>query len=210
MGSRLIDFRLYLVTDRRLFPACYALYAAVEDALKGGAKAVQLREKDLGTREMLDMAYALREITTRYQASLFINGRVDIAMAVGADGVHLGISDMPVHAARKAAGSGILIGKSTHGVAEAKKAEQEGADFVTLGPVYETPSKLRYGKPVGLQTIEKVKGEVSVPVFAIGGIRKERVGEVLRAGAYGIALISAILASENIQSSTEEFMRLLK
>ena len=210
MIPKLIDFRLYLITDRKLLASYEALTAAVEESLKGGARAVQLREKDVGTRELLGMAYSLREITERYKARLFINGRVDIAMAVGADGVHLGISDIPVHAARKAAGNDMLIGASAHSVTEAKRAEQEGADFVTFGPVYETPSKLQYGKPVGVQAIERVKEEVSIPVFAIGGVNRERVGEALKAGAYGVAIISAILASENIKSSTEELMRLLK
>ena len=210
MIPKRIDFRLYVITDRKLLASYEALTAAVEESLKGGARAVQLREKDAVTRELLDAAYSLREITRRYKARLFINGRVDIAMAVGADGVHLGISDIPVHAARKAAGNDMLIGASAHSVAEAKRAEQEGADFVTFGPVYETPSKLQYGKPVGVQAIERVKDEVSIPVFAIGGVNRERVGEALKAGAYGVALISAILASENIKSSTEEFMRLLK
>jgi len=210
MIHKRIDFRLYLITDRKLLASNDALPAAVEESLKGGARAVQLREKDVGTRELLGMAYSLREITGRYKAGLFINGRVDIAMAVGAEGVHLGISDIPVQAARKAAGNDMLIGASAHSVAEARRAEQEGADFVTFGPIYETPSKQQYGKPVGVQTIERVKEEVSIPVFAIGGINRERVGEALKAGAYGVALISAILASENIKSSTEEFMRLLK
>jgi thiamine-phosphate pyrophosphorylase len=206
----MIDFRLYLITDRKLLSPEYTLPAAVEESLKGGVRAVQLREKDVGTRELLDMARTLRDITKKYQARLFINGRVDVALAAGADGVHLGVSDIPVHAARRAAGDDMLIGASAHSVEEAKKAEEEGADFVVLGPVYETPSKMRYGRPVGLQTVAEVKEEVSVPIFAVGGIKKERVGEVLKSGAYGIALISAVLASENIKSSTEEFMRLLK
>ncbi len=210
MIHKRIDFRLYLITDRRKFASYDALPAAVEESLKGGTRAVQLREKDAATRELLRLAYSMREITNKYRAKLFINGRVDIAMVVGADGVHLGTSDIPVHAARKAAGNGLLIGASAHSVAEARKAEQEGADFITLGPVYETPSKLQYGRPIGIRTIEKVKEEVSIPVFAIGGIKKERVGEALKAGAYGIAVISAILACENIKSGTEEFMRLLK
>ncbi|HSB30156.1 MAG TPA: thiamine phosphate synthase [Candidatus Sulfobium mesophilum] len=210
MSYTKIDFRLYLITDRKLLGTDETLPATVEEALKGGVKAVQLREKDVGTRELLNMAYMLRDVTNRNQARLFINGRVDIALAVGADGVHLGVTDIPVHAARRAAGGRMLIGASAHSVDEAKRAEDEGADFVTLGPVYETPSKMRYGKPVGLKTIMAAGEEVSIPVFAIGGIGHERVAEVLRAGAYGIALISAILASEDIKSSTEEFMRLLK
>jgi len=186
------------------------LLPAVEDSLKGGVKAVQLREKDLGIRELLRLAYRMREVTGRYKAAFFINGRVDVALAVGAEGVHLGGADIPVHAARKAAGDGMLIGASTHSVAEAKRAEQEGADFITVGPIYETPSKLRYGRPIGPGEIRRVREEVSIPVFAIGGISKDRVAEVLREGACGVALISAILASGNIKSSTEEFMRLLR
>ena len=100
------------------------------------------------------MAYELREITTAYDARLFINDRVDIALAVRADGVHLGRSSIPVRAARKAAGDNILIGVSTHSVEEAEEAEKEGADFVTLGPVYETPSKIQYGRPLGPEALK--------------------------------------------------------
>ncbi len=210
MAQKRIDFRLYLITDRKQLAPDFTLPAAVEESLKGGIRAVQLREKDVGTRELLEMAYTLRDITNKYQARLFINGRVDVAMAMGADGVHLGVSDIPVRAARRAAGGDMLIGASAHRVGEARKAEAEGADFVTLGPLYETPSKMRYGRPVGLQAVKEVKEEISIPVFGIGGIRLERVAKVLKAGADGIALISAVLASENIKSRTEEFMRILK
>jgi thiamine-phosphate pyrophosphorylase len=207
---REIDFRLYLITDRNVLMHGALLQDAVEKALQGGARAVQLREKDLGIRDLLGMAYALREVTGRYKAKLFVNGRVDVAIAVGADGVHLGSADIPVQAARKAAGESMLIGVSTHSLQEARKAEQEGADFITLGPVYETPSKQRYGKPIGIQPLLKAREEVSVPVFAIGGVKPERVAEVLDAGASGIAVISAVLASGDIKSTTEELMRLLK
>jgi len=203
-------FKVYLITDRNVLAPAYSLPAAVEDALKGGVKAVQLREKDLGTRDLLDMAYRLKELTVRYGAKLFINDRVDIALAVDADGVHLGGSGMPASAARKAAGEGMLIGVSVHGITEAEKAVEEGADFITLGPIFETPSKMKYGNPLGTELLREVRAKIPVPVFAIGGIRKERVESVLEAGASGIALISAILGSEDIRSNTEEFMRLLK
>ncbi len=156
------------------------------------------------------MAYVLRELTTRYGAKLFINDRVDIALAVDADGVHLGGESIPASAARKAAGEDMLIGVSTHSIEEAEKAEEEGADFVTLGPVFETPSKLKYGRPLGPGLLRESSGRIFIPVFAIGGIKKERLGSVLEAGASGIALISAILGFEDIRSNTEEFMRLLK
>jgi thiamine-phosphate pyrophosphorylase len=205
-----VDFKLYLITDRRLFTDDHLLFTAVEEALKGGVKALQLREKDLEVRELLRMAYVLRELTYRYGAKLFINDRVDVALAVDADGVHLGGSSMPAFAARKAAGEGMLIGVSAHNVTEAEKAVEEGADFVTFGPVFETPSKMKYGKPLGLGLLREVSAIISIPVFAIGGLKKERVKSTLESGAYGISLISAILGSEDIQSNTEEFMRLLK
>jgi thiamine-phosphate pyrophosphorylase len=206
----LIDFKLYLITDRKLFSDQPSLFTAVEDALKSGIKAVQLREKDLPIRELLDMAYDLRELTARYDTKLFINDRVDVALSVYADGVHLGRSSMPSYAAQKAAGKGIVIGESAHSIEEAKQAEVDGADFVTLGPVYETPSKLKYGKPLGLDILKKAKDMLSIPVFAIGGITLPRVDEVLKSGAYGMAIISAILTSHDIRTSTEGFMRLLK
>jgi len=206
----LVDFKLYLITDRRLFTDDYALFTAVEEALKGGVQAVQLREKDLGIRALLHMASSFRELTARYGAKLFVNDRVDVAVAVAADGVHLGGAGIPAFAARKAAGEGMLIGVSTHSVAEARKAEEEGADFITLGPIFETPSKMQYGKPLGPDLLRKVRAEIAIPVFALGGIKQERVGRVMESGASGVAVISAILGSEDIQSNTEAFMRLLK
>jgi len=206
----LVDFKLYLITDRRLFTDDYSLFTAVEEALKGGVQAVQLREKDLAIRELLRMAYSFRELTARYRAKLFVNDRVDVAVAVAADGVHLGGAGIPAFAARKAAGEGMLIGVSTHSVAEARKAEEEGADFITLGPIFETPSKMQYGKPLGPDLLRKVRDEIAIPVFALGGITLERVGRVMESGASGVAVISAILGSEDIQSNTEAFMRLLK
>jgi thiamine-phosphate pyrophosphorylase len=207
---REVDFRLYLITDRNVLMPGISLPDAVKKALQGGARAVQLREKDLGIRDLLDTAYALRTVTREYGALLFVNGRIDVALAVGADGVHLGGADIPLPAARRAAGESMLIGVSTHSIQEARTAEEEGADFLTLGPVYETPSKMRYGRPIGVQPLREVREEVAIPVFAIGGITREKVEEVVGAGAFGVALISAVLASGDIKSSAEEFMRLLK
>lgn len=210
MQSRRVDFKLYLITDRKLFADAAELFTAVEEALRGGVRAVQLREKDLAVRDVLEMAYMMRELTNRYNAKLFINDRVDVAMAVNADGVHLVGAGIPPQAARKAAGDALIIGVSTHSIAQAKSAEREGADFITIGPVYETPLKMRYGAPLGLDILEKVKDGVAIPFFAIGGIKKEKIAEALRAGAYGVALISGILGSEDIYNETKEFVRLLK
>ena len=207
-GSR-VDFRLYLITDRKVLSSHFSLLSSVEEALKGGVKAVQLREKDLGTRELLDMAYKMREITNKYKTKLFINDRVDIALSVEADGVHLGQNSIPPHAVRKIAKGKFMIGVSAHSIEEAKQAEEGGADFITLGPVYKTPSKLKYGQPLGVDIIRKAKDEISIPVFAIGGIKKDRIKEVLDAGADGIALISGILGAKDIKEKTGEFLRLL-
>lgn len=205
-----IDFNLYLITDRKLFTDNSLLFSKVEEALKAGVKAVQLREKDLGIRELLDMAYKMRELTKKHRAKLFINDRVDVALAVEADGVHLGGQSIPLSAARKIAQNKLMIGVSTHSIDEAVNAEKQGADFVILGPIYETQSKLEYGKPLGIDILNKAEKKVSIPVFAIGGIKADRVKEVISAGADGVAVISAILNSKNVQEDTEKFLRLLK
>lgn len=205
----LIDFRLYLITDRKLFTDDFLLFSAVEEALKAGVRAVQLREKDLGVRELLDMAYMMRESTKRYEARLFINDRVDVALSVEADGVHLGQKSIPPSAVRKIAKNKFLIGVSTHSIKEAVEAEKGGADFITLGPIYKTPSKLKYGEPIGCDVLRKVKSKVSIPVFAIGGIKEDKVKEVIEAGADGIALISGILGAKDISEKTKEFLELL-
>jgi thiamine-phosphate pyrophosphorylase len=204
------DFKLYLIIDRKFFNAQCSMYMAIETALEAGVGVIQLREKDLSVRQLFDMAVWMRELTGEYGAKLFINDRVDVALSVGADGVHLGLNSIPAHAVRKISGDKLMVGASAHGVEEAITAEKDGADFITLGPIYETPSKLKYGKPIGVDTLGEVKSRVSVPVFAIGGIKLDRVKEVRDAGADGIAMISAILGSNDIKESTEEFLRLLK
>jgi thiamine-phosphate pyrophosphorylase len=173
-------------------------------------KAIQLREKDLSTRELLDVAQWMRDLTDEYGAKLIINDRADIALSVGADGVHLGQQSMPVPAVRKIAGDKFVIGVSAHGIDEALAAEQSGADFITLGPVYETPSKMKYGIPIGVGIVREVKSRISIPVVAIGGIKQDRVHELKAAGIDGIAAISAILTAEDIQETTKEFLRLLQ
>jgi thiamine-phosphate pyrophosphorylase len=209
MSKTAVDFRLYLITDRKLFGSSEAMLEAIEKALQGGLKAVQLREKDLGIRELLGLAYRLRALTARYGAKLFINDRVDIAFAVEADGVHLGGMSLPVQAARKASDERLMIGVSTHSVQEVQQAEADGADFVTMGPIYETASKIQHGRPIGIHLLNEAARICMIPVFAIGGIKIGRVEEVLEQGASGAALISAILTAEDIQKTTEEFMRKL-
>ncbi len=203
-----VDFGLYLITDRRLVKGPF--YEVIEEALKGGVEALQLREKDLTAGELYAMACRLREITSRYGAKLFINDRVDVALAAGADGVHLAQAGLPLRAVRKVTGGKILAGLSTHTLREALDAEAAGADFITFGPVFETPSKRRYGPPRGLGELEDVAGRVSLPVFGLGGIKAGNVADLLRAGAAGVALISAILASRRPGEEAERFIAALR
>ncbi|MHB8880322.1 MAG: thiamine phosphate synthase [Thermodesulfovibrionales bacterium] len=206
-GRGRIGFRVYLITDRKLFAGEDLMVQGIGEALRAGVKAVQLREKDMATRDLLALAYRLRELTKEHGAALFINDRVDIAMAAEADGVHLGGTAIPVRAARKAAGARLLVGRSAHSIEEALEAERDGADLMTFGPVFDTASKRRYGKPVGLELLGQAVRQVSVPVFAIGGITTDSIQEIQAAGAHGIALISGILASDTIYGSAINFVR---
>lgn len=204
-----IDFNLYLITDR-----CQAkgggLVQVIHAALDGGVKAVQLREKDLGSRALYLLASELRALTDRYGAKLFINDRIDIALAVGADGVHLGTGSIPVAIARQMAGSRLLIGYSAHAADEACKAENDGADFVSFGPVYPTPSKAAYGSPLGLSALKTVVERLKIPLFALGGVKQSNIPEVMAAGASGIALISAIIASDDPEKETAFLLRTIE
>lgn len=217
MSSELIDFKLYLVTDRKTLLSSPNsklrtpnLLTAVREALKGGASAIQLREKDLSTRELLKLAYRMRDLTRKYNARLFINDRLDIALAVGADGVHLTQEGIPPDAVRNAVKGRLLIGVSTHSLKEAKEAESGGANFITLGPIYRTPSKLKYGSPLGVSTLKKVTEKIKIPVFAIGGVKVRRVDELKKAGAYGVAIISEVFKAKDIKGKTKKLIDILE
>ncbi len=202
----MIAFRLYLITDRGLFVDRDSLLNGVEDALRAGVKAVQLREKDMSIKELLDTAYRMKGLTSGYGARLFVNDRIDVALCTEADGVHLGQTGIPVHAVRKLVGKKMLIGASTHNLTEALAAEKEGADFITFGPLYYTPSKRRFGKPLGLDVLKSVSEKLSVPVFGIGGIKQENVRDVIRSGAYGIALIRGILGEVDVAVTARKYL----
>lgn len=190
-----IDFTLYLITDRRQVPAGRTLVETVEAALHGGVRAVQLREKDLSAAELLPLAVELRALTRRYGARLLINDRIDVALAVEADGVHLGGHSLPTAVARHLLGPRALIGVSTHHRDEIAAAA--GADFVTFGPVFATPSKLAYGEPVGVKALCLACQNSPLPVFALGGIKPCHLDELYPAGAAGIAVISALITADD-------------
>jgi len=199
------EIKLYLITDRQQTGG-RPLADVILAALQGGVKAVQLREKDLPDGELLELARNLRMMTHEFGARLLINRRVDICLAVGADGVHLGSDGQTIAGARRALPAGALIGYSAHDVEEACAAERAGASFVTFGPVFATPSKVVYGAPVGLDRLEKACSRLSIPVLALGGIKQGNIGQVMARGAHGVALISAVIAASE---PTEEARKLL-
>jgi thiamine-phosphate pyrophosphorylase len=204
----MIDFNLYLITDRHQIPDG-DLLKAVAAALDGGVRAVQLREKDLSAGELFFFAERLRRLTADYGARLLINDRVDVALAVAADGVHLGGQSLPIAAARRLLGASGLIGVSTHNLQELFQAGTGGADFVTFGPVFATPSKLPFGRPVGLRRLAEACRSSRLPVFALGGIHRDRVCDLLQAGCRGVALISGILAKKDPAAASRTILTAL-
>ncbi len=178
----------------------------MEACLAAGLRGVQLREKDLPVRDLLDLASTLCGATRKHGARLIVNDRADVALAAGADGVQRTHESLPVAVLRAIGGARLLVGASVHSLDEARGAAEEGADFLVFGPVYDTPSKRVYGPPQGLEALRRVAGEIARPVLAIGGITPARVREVLAAGATGVGVISAILAAERPADATRAFL----
>lgn len=186
---------LYLVTDREPAPG-RALARVVEQAIQGGVNFVQYREKQAGTREMLAEARELAALCRQYNVPFVVNDRVDIALAVSADGVHLGQSDMPLEVARQILGPRAVIGISASSVAEAAKAARGGADYLGASAVFATPTKTD-APALGIRGTADICRAVPVPVVAIGGLNAANAGEVMTAGVAGIAVVSAIMASSD-------------
>lgn len=202
-------FDLYLVTDRYQTRERDLLWV-LQRALEGGVRAVQLREKDLGGRELFLLAEKTKKLCDRYGADLFINDRIDVALGVDAEGVHLGDASIPPAAARELVGKEKLVGVSTHSLKEAKEAERAGADFVLFGPVYFTPSKAAYGSPQGVSALKEAVEKTSLPVYAIGGIKAENISAVKGAGVRGVALISAVMSAADPKRAAEHILAALQ
>jgi thiamine-phosphate pyrophosphorylase len=197
------DLALYLCTERYGKDA-RDFVKDVDAALRGGVSMVQLREKELGTRDFFDLAREMRQLTDRYGVPLVINDRLDIALACGADGLHIGQGDLPVQAVRRVAGKRLFVGVSCGSILEAEAAEAEGADYIGVGPVFQTGSKSDAGAALGTETLARIIRSVAIPTVAIGGITVNDVPCVLRAGAAGIAVISAILQKEDKAGAASE------
>ncbi len=187
---------LMLVTDRRLSRGRETAWI-VREAVAGGATCVQLREKNADTREFLAEARAVKAALEGTGVPLIINDRVDVALAAGADGVHLGQQDLPIADARRLVPQGWIIGVSAESVEDAVRAERDGADYVGASPVFATPTKTDTAPPLGLDGLRAIRATVTIPVVAIGGIHAGNAHAVREAGADGLAVVSAIMGAED-------------
>ena len=193
--------RLHVLTDTQLQKR-FSHVELTEMAIKGGADAIQFRQKHGSTREMIETACRMKELCSMAGVKLIINDRVDIAIASDADGVHLGQDDFPIPLARRILGNDRIIGGSAGTVEEAVKCLKEGADYIGFGPVYPTGSKDDAGPAKGIAVMRQVIKKMDCPVIAIGGVNSDNVPEIIGSGAYGIAVISAVCCMEDPVAAT--------
>lgn len=198
--------RLIVITDRRL-AAPRSVEVVVEAALRAGARAVQLRDKEVGAGVLLEEARRLRALTRKWGALLFVNDRLDVALAAGADGVHLGADDLPVAAARRVAPPGFLIGFSADDPRVAREAARAGAAYIGCGTVFPTSSKGDAGEVIGTERLDEVARAVSIPVVGIGGIDPDRAPAVAATAAAGVAVIRAVMAAPDPEAAVRDLLR---
>ncbi len=203
---RKIDYSLYLCTDRALMTTS-TLEQCVESAIKGGVTVVQLREKELSSRDFYIMGSKIRAVTNKYHVPLIINDRLDIALAVGADGVHLGQNDLECAVAKRLAPS-LIVGVTAHNLKEALKAQSDGADYIGVGAMRATSTK-KDAKVISPDELTCIRERVNIPMVLIGGINKENIAEFKGKGD-GIAVVSAIIAQSDIESAARELKKAWK
>ena len=194
--KRLSDWRLYGILD--------ISYVGVPDAarvtaamIEGGVDVIQLRAKTCSVTEVIDLAERMHGITSTAGIRLIVNDYAEVAAQVPVEGVHVGQDDDSVKTAREKAGRKIIVGKSTHSLDQASAAQREGADYIGFGPIFATPTKPDY-PPIGVENIERVHTDVRLPIFCIGGIKLENLGEVIAAGAKRVAIVSGLLKASDI------------
>jgi thiamine-phosphate pyrophosphorylase len=202
-----MDFDLYFITDRGL--SRKGVLEDVESAIRGGVRIVQYREKELPTKRMVEEAKELAKIC-KYNSVIFIvNDRLDVALASGADGIHIGPDDIDFRMARKILGDGKIIGVTVSSLEDAKKFEGLGADYVSLSPVFATSTKKDAGKPIGTEVLGEAKDSLGIPFMAIGGITRENLPEVLDVGCRRVCMISAILAKDDVEEEVRKIRRII-
>ena len=199
-----LDLSLYLVTDGSII-GNKSFEFIIEEAIKGGVSIVQLREKELPTRDFLKKAFLLKELSLKYNVPLLINDRIDIAIACDADGVHIGQSDMPYEHARKLLGKDKIIGLSIESFEEAQEAQKFDLDYIAISPVFSTPTKQNTKIEFGIEGIKKICSLTQHKTVAIGGINLDNVNEIVSAGVDGICVVSAIMCAENPYLAAIEF-----
>lgn len=200
-----INTRLYFITDSSGFSEKEFLFR-VEEALKGGATIVQLREKEKSTREYIDLAEKVHCITKKYNVPLIIDDRVDVALCIDAEGVHLGADDMPVSVARKIMGDDKIIGATAKTVPKAKEAFEQGADYLGVGAIFPTTTKVKTVL-TSTETLNDICNTVPIPVNAIGGLNKNNISILKGIPIAGICVVSAIMKAENVKQTTEEIIK---
>jgi thiamine-phosphate pyrophosphorylase len=204
-----VDWSLYVVTDRPLARE-RPLEQVVEAALRGGATVIQLREKEASTREFIALGRRLQQLCHARQVPLIINDRLDVALAIEADGVHVGQEDMPVALARRLLGPDKIVGATVSTPQEAHQAEADGADYLGCNAVFYTPTKTDTGTPLGIEGFRHLVQAVSLPVVAIGGIKATNAAELIQAGAAGVAVVSAVMVADNPETATRELCQVIR
>lgn len=208
MKPTLQDYRLYLVTDPR-FSKGYSVLEQVKLALRGGVKIIQIRGKALPVMDYIELASEALKMTRTHGAFLIINDSIEVLLAVGADGLHLGQEDMPVKDARKIVGQDVIIGSSVKAIEEAIQAEEYGADYLAVNGVFPTSTKEDLGYLPGLEGVTKIRQGTHLPVIGIGGINLQNCRSVIEAGAHGVAVVTAITMSDDIPCTCRSFFRLM-
>ena len=200
-----IDLSLYLVTDKS--DDVEKFLNTIEEAIKGGVTVVQIREKTAETLDFYNLALQVKEITTKYNVPLIINDRVDVALAIDADGVHVGQSDMPCDITRKLIGEDKILGVSAATIDEARKAEKDGADYIGTGAVFPTATK-DDAPSITKQDLKDVVDSISIPVVAIGGITLENASQLKDTGIAGLSVVSAIMSAENPKKASQDLLNI--
>ncbi len=204
-----IDYSLYVITDAKLSRG-RSNRDVIAAAIRGGATIVQYRAKNTSSRQMIEEALELRELCHAQGVPLIINDRVDVALAVDADGVHVGQDDLPAALARRLIGPGKILGVSAENVKEAQTAIAEGADYLGVGAVFATGTKADAGEPIGLQGLMQVARVSTIPIVGIAGINATNAASVIRAGAAGVAVISAVVGADDVESAARELRRVVR